>query len=66
MEKQSIERIPEEKLTFVIQIMQGINGLLDASEEEKISTIDLDQFIMSTTDRGRNADEYIREMRDAH
>lgn len=58
-----IERIPEEKLTFVIQIMRGINGLLDASEEKK-SAIDLDQFIMSTTDRGRNADEHIREMRD--
>ena len=43
--------------------MRGINGLLDASEEKK-SAIDLDQFIMSTTDRGRNADEHIREMRD--
>lgn len=32
------------------------------TETEK--KIDLDQFVMSTTERGRNVDEYMKEMRD--
>ncbi len=30
-----LEKIPEDKLSFVIQIMQGVNGLYDDSNREK-------------------------------
>ena len=59
-----LERMPEDKLSFVIQILQGVNGLLGASSIMTERKIDLDQFVMSETDRGRNADAYIRELRD--
>lgn len=59
-----LERVPEDKLSFVIQIMQGINGLLGASSITTERKIDLDQFVMSETDRGKDADAYIRELRD--
>lgn len=29
---QMLEKVPEDKLNFVIQIMQGVNGLLESSE----------------------------------
>lgn len=59
-----LEKVPEDKLSYVIQIMQGVNGLLDGNETEKKKAIDLDQFIMTATERGQDADGYIREMRD--
>ena len=61
---QMLEKIPEEKLGFVIQIMQGVNGLLGVTETETKKVIDLDQFIMPETERGRDADNYVRELRD--
>lgn len=61
---QLLEKVPEDKLGFVIQIMQGVNGLLGVSETKAKKVIDLDQFVMPTTERGQNADEYIRELRD--
>lgn len=61
---QLLEKVPEDKLGFVIQIMQGVNGLLGVSETKTKKVIDLDQFVMPTTERGQNADEYIRELRD--
>ena len=30
-----LEKIPEDKLSFVIQIMQGVNGLYNDSKKEK-------------------------------
>lgn len=30
-----LEKIPEDKLTFVIQIMQGVNGLYSDTSNEK-------------------------------
>lgn len=30
-----LEKIPEDKLSFVIQIMQGLNGLYNDTNEEK-------------------------------
>lgn len=59
-----LEKVPEDKLGFVIQIMQGVNGLLGVSETETKRTIDLEQFVMPTTERGKDADAYIRELRD--
>ena len=58
-----LERVPEDKLTYVVQILSGIDGLISISDR-RTKKIDLDQFVMHTTERGRNADEYIREMRD--
>ena len=59
-----LEKVPEDKLSFVIQIMQGVNGLLGASGIKTERKIDLEQFVMTETDRGKNADAYIRELRD--
>ena len=61
---QMLEKVPEDKLGFVIQIMQGINGLLGVTETKTPDVIDLDQFVMPATERGQNADNYIRELRD--
>ena len=58
-----LERVPEDKLTYVVQILSGIDGLISVSDRRP-NKIDLDQFVMPTTERGRNEDEYIREMRD--
>lgn len=57
-----LERIPEDKLIYVVQIMRGVDGLISISGKEK--NIDLDQFVMQTTERARNADEHVRGMRD--
>ena len=31
-----LEKIPEDKLSFVIQIMQGVNGLYNDSNKERL------------------------------
>ena len=59
-----LERVPEDKLSFVMQIMQGINGLLGVSDIKDKETIDLKQFVMAPTERGQNVDKYVRELRD--
>ena len=59
-----LEEVPEDKLSFVIQIMQGVNGLLGMSETKIKRNINLDQFVMPPTERGQDADNYIRELRD--
>lgn len=61
---QMLEKVPEDKLSFVIQIMQGVNGLLGSSDAEEKEAIDLNQFVMTATERGQNADKYVRELRD--
>ena len=61
---QMLEKVPEDKLGFVIQIMQGVNGLLGVTETETKKVIDLDQFVMPATERGQDADNYVRELRD--
>lgn len=62
--KQMLEKVPEDKLSYVIQIMQGVNGLLGMPETKAKSSIELEQFIMPATERGQDADNYIRELRD--
>lgn len=59
-----LDKIPEDKLSFVIQIMRGVNGLLGTSDSNIKKEINLDQFVMQSTERGQNADDYVREMRD--
>ena len=59
-----LERVPEDKLSFVIQILSGVNGLLGDAETTTKKVINLDQFVMPATERGQNADSYIRELRD--
>ncbi|MCM1235062.1 MAG: hypothetical protein NC489_33605 [Ruminococcus flavefaciens] len=61
---QMLEKVPEDKLSYVIQIMQGINGLLGVLETKEKANINLEQFVMPTTERGQHADDYIRELRD--
>lgn len=61
---QMLEKIPEDKLSFVIQIMQGVNGLLGTSDIKEREFVDLKQFVMASTERGQNADKYVRELRD--
>lgn len=60
-----LERIPENKLSFVIQIMRGVNGLLEDTEATVKKIASLDQFVMPTTERGQDADAYVRELRDS-
>ena len=59
-----LERIPEDKLSFVIQIMRGVNGLLGDADTTTKRVVNLDQFVMPATERGQNADSYVRELRD--
>ena len=59
-----LERIPEDKLSFVIQIMRGVNGLIRDDDSTVKRVVNLDQFVMPATERGQNADSYIRELRD--
>ena len=59
---QMLERIPEDKLSYVVQIMQAISGLLEKTEKK--AAINLDQFVMPATERGQDADRDIRELRD--
>ena len=61
---QMLEKVPEDKLSFVIQIMQGVNGLLGTSDIKEKDVVDLNQFVMASTERGQNADNFVRELRD--
>ncbi len=50
---QMLEKVPEDKLRFVIQIMQGVNGLLgtsDAKGEEAICSLQM----INSFDKRRN------------
>lgn len=59
-----LEKLPEDKVGFMLQIMQGVNGLLGTSDAKEKEAIDLNQFVMESTERGQNADKYVRELRD--
>ena len=59
-----LERVPEDKLSFVIQIMRGVNGLLGDTDIHEKRAVNLDEFVMPATDRGQDADSYVRELRD--
>ena len=61
---QKKKKVPEDKLSFVIQIMQGVNGLIGVNDTKGKEVIDLNQFVMASTERGQNADNYVRELRD--
>lgn len=55
-----LEKVPEHRLGAVIQF---INQLIEDSES-KDRKWDLDQFVMPPTQRGQEADTYVRELRD--
>lgn len=55
-----LEKVPEDKLSILIQF---INNLLREDDTNK-QVWDLDQFVMPPTERGQNADDYVRELRD--
>lgn len=54
-----LEKVPEEKLGVIIQFINKI-----VEEETKKKIWNLDQFVMPSTERGQNADIYVRELRD--
>ncbi|MCI8646309.1 MAG: hypothetical protein HFE76_05770 [Firmicutes bacterium] len=55
-----LKRVPEDKLDVIIQFINSLMGEGDAEKKEW----NLEQFIMPPTERGQNADAYIRELRD--
>lgn len=55
-----LESVPEDKLHV---IMQFIDTLTDESGVGKKS-YNLEQFVMSPTERGQDADAYVRWLRD--
>lgn len=55
-----LQKVPEDKLGIIIQF---INKLM-AETETKNGAWNLDQFVMPPTERGQDADAYIRELRD--
>ena len=62
-----LEKIPEDKLTFIIQIMQGVNGLYaDTDLERKESFARLEQLRRkgTVTDDKSELDSYREEKYD--
>ena len=55
-----LEKVPEDKLNLILKF---INTLSKESENKK-TTCNIEKFIMPPTERGQNADSYIRELRD--
>ena len=60
-----LEKVPEDKFSFVIQIMRGVNGLIGDKDAGVKRKEDIEQFIMPATERGQDADNYVRELRDS-
>ena len=58
-----LEQVPEDKLVYVVQILRAVNGLIGVPEKQCTKKVDLEQFVMSATERGKNVDDYMREMR---
>ena len=56
---EELERVPEDKLHI---IMQFIGTLTDETGGEK-KRYNLEQFVMPPTERGQDADAYVRELR---
>ncbi len=48
-----LEQVPEDKLTYVIQILRAVNGLIGVPEKQCTKKVDLEQFVMSATERGK-------------
>ncbi len=55
-----LERVPEDKLGAVINFIDKLVRETDAKEKKR----DLEQFVMPPTERGQDADAYVRELRD--
>lgn len=55
-----LEKVPEDKLNLILQF---ITTLSKESENKKM-TCNIEKFVMPPTERGQNADSYIRELRD--
>lgn len=63
LRKNAIEELgkaPEDKLAVIIQF---IHKVTEESAARK-NVWDLDQFVMTPTERGQDADAYVRELRD--
>lgn len=55
-----LEKIPEDKLTFIIQIMQGLNGLYnnDSNKEKKEAFARLEQLRKKGTVMDEDAERF--------
>ena len=55
-----LEKIPEDKLTFIIQIMQGVNGLYnnDSNKEKKEAFARLEQLRKKGTVMDEDAERF--------
>lgn len=55
-----LEKVPEDKLNLILQFITT----LSKESENKKTTCNIEKFVMPPTERGQNADSYIRELRD--
>lgn len=55
-----LEKVPEDKLHIIIRFIDKL--MKETGEEEK--AWNLDQFVMSPTERSQDADGYVRGLRD--
>lgn len=57
---EELEKVPEDKLAVIIQFIHKVTE----NNEVGKKVWNLDQFVMAPTERGQNADAYVRELRD--
>lgn len=57
---EELEKVPEDKLAEIIQFIRKVKE----NNATGKNVWNLDQFVMEPTERGQNADAYVRELRD--
>ncbi len=57
---EELEKVPEDKLAVIIQFIHKVTE--EGAVRKKVW--DLEQFVMAPTERGQDADAYVRELRD--
>lgn len=57
---EELEKVPEDKLAEIIQFIRKVKENNTTGKNVWNS----DQFVMEPTERGQNADAYVRELRD--
>ena len=57
---EELEKVPEDKLAEIIQFIRKVKENNTTGK----NVWNLDQFVMEPTERGQNADAYVRELRD--
>ena len=57
---EELEKVPEDKLAVIIPFIHKVTE--EGAVRKKVW--DLEQFVMAPTERGQDADAYVRELRD--